>query len=210
MKTHINIGFVSILMLFLLQSCGSTRLVSSWTAPGTTTQHFNKVLVVGLMGSKDRMLRENVEKIIVQQLRSKGINAGSAFEEYGPKTFEEKNEASAIKELRDKGYDGAITVALLDKKKERNYNPDGVGFYPMPYPYRFWGYYSHIYGRIYEPGYYTVTNSFMLEASLYDLTNDKLLYSAQTRSVNPASPQSLASEFSSKIFENMNKSGIFK
>ncbi len=208
MKTHIKVGLICAVMLLLLQSCGSTRLVSSWTAPGTAEQHFDKVLVVGLMGSKDRMLRENVEKIIVQHLRNKGINAGSAFEEYGPKTFEGKNETSAVKELRDKGYDGAITVALLDKKKERNYNPGGVGFYPMPYPYRFWGYYNHMYGRIYEPGYYTVTNSFMLEASLYDLKNDKLLYSAQTRSVNPASPQSLASEFSSKIFENMSKSGV--
>ena len=36
------------------------------------------------------------------------------------------------------------------------------------------------------------------------------LYSAQTRSVDPASPQSLATEFSEKIFEDMSLKGVIK
>lgn len=207
MKTKYLTGLFTMVVL-LLYACGSTKLVSSWTAPGAGTQKFDKVLVVALMGDRDRMLRENVEKIIVQQLQHRGINAGSAFSEYGPKKFEGLNEESVIKRLKNNGYDGAITVALLDKSKEKSYNPGGVGFYPAPY--RFWGYYNWRYSRIYEPGYYTVNNKFMLEASLYDLNNDQLLYSAQTKSVNPASPQSLAAEFSDKIFENMSKSGVIK
>jgi hypothetical protein len=37
-----------------------------------------------------------------------------------------------------------------------------------------------------------------------------LIYSAQTRSVDPASPQSLATEFSEKIFEDMSLKGVIK
>jgi hypothetical protein len=196
--------FLSILLL----ACNTTRLVSSWKAPDVSAQKTGKVLVIALMGNRDRNLRENVENIIVDQLQKKGISAGSAFVEYGPKTFEGTNEKDALKKLENKGYDGAITIALLDKTKERQYNPGSIGYYPMGYR-RFWGYYNNVYGRIYEPGYYTVDNKFMLEANFYDLTADKLIYSAQTKSVNPASPESLASEFSSKIFDDMTKKGVF-
>lgn len=196
------------LISIILIACSSTKLISSWKAGEVSNQKFDKVLVVGLMGNKDRNLRENMEKIIVQQLESKGINAGSAFAEYGPKTFEGSDEPSTHEKIKNKGYDGVITIALLDKSKEKNYNPGMMGVYPNRY--RFWGYYRNIYGRIYEPGYYTVTNKFMLEANVYDLNTDKLIYSAQTRSVDPASPQSLATEFSNKIFEDMNIKGVIK
>lgn len=204
---NIGLGCVLFFLIFLV-SCGSTKLISSWKAPDVSDQKFSKVLVIGLMGNKDRSLRENVENIIIQQLQTKGINAGSAFAEYGPRTFEGLDEPAALKKLRNKGYDGAVTVALLDKSKEKRYNPGMTGLYPGTY--RFWGYYRTIYTRIYEPGYYTISNKFMLEASVYDLNSDKLIYSAQTKSVDPASPQSLASEFSDKIFEDMSKKGVIK
>jgi len=209
MKNINYIGRFGVLAILLLSiSCSSTQLISSWKAPESQDRKFDKVLVIGLMSNKDRNLRENVENIITEQLRAKGINAGSAFAEYGPKTFEGLKEEEAIKTLRSKGYDGAITVALLDKRKERAYNPGMMGVYPNPY--RFWGYYNSMYMRVYEPGYYAVSNRFMLEANIYDLKADKLVYSAQTRSVDPASPQSLATEFSNKIFEDMNKKGVIK
>lgn len=204
-----NIGLACLsFILILLVACSSTKLISSWKSPDVSNQKFNKMLVIGLMGNKDRSLRENVENIIVQQLQTKGIYAGSAFAEYGPKTFEGLDEPTVLKKLRNKGYDGAVTIALLDKSKEKRYNPGMVGVYPGTY--RFWGYYRTIYTRIYEPGYYTVSNKFMLEASVYDLNSDKLIYSAQTKSVDPASPQSLASEFSDKIFEDMSKKGVIE
>jgi len=209
MKRIGNIRMAGTLFLLMLATaCGTTRLVSSWKAPEVSDLKFNKVLVIGLMGNKDRNLREHVESIIVGQLQAKGINAGSAFAEYGPKTFEELDETTAFNRLKNKGYDGAITVALLDKTKEKTYTPGMVGYYPMPY--RFWGYYRSTYARVYEPGYYSVNNNFMLEGNLYDLSNDKLVYSAQTKSVNPASPESLAKEFSDKIFDDMSKKGVIK
>lgn len=209
MKSIGNIRLAGVLFLLMLAAaCGTTRLVSSWKAPEVSDLKFNKVLVIGLMSSKDRNLRENVERIIVGQLQAKGVNAGSAFAEYGPKTFEDIDEPTAFNKLKDKGYDGVITIALLDKSKEKTYTPGMAGYYPMPY--RFWGYYRSVYARVYEPGYYSVNNNFMLEGNLYQLNNDKLVYSAQTKSVNPASPESLATEFSNKIFEDMSKKGVIK
>lgn len=210
MKKPVLTGIIGFAFLFaiLLNACSSTKLISSWTAPDASIQKYNKVLVIGLMGAKDRSLRENVENTIARDLQQHGINAGSALAEYGPKAFEGLNEEAALKKIRNKGYDGTFTIALLDKTKEKVYNPGMVSV--VPQTFGFWGYYRTVYTRIYEPGYYSVTNKFMLEANFYSLNTEKLIYSAQTKSSDPASPQSLATEFSKKLFEDMVNKGVLK
>lgn len=200
--------FIILLCACMLSSCSSTKLVSSWTAKDLNIQQSNKILVIALMGAKDRKLRENVENSIVEHLKTRGLSAGSALVEYGPKDFEGLEEKIAIQKIKAKGYDGTFTIALLDKSKNKQYVPGGIGI--MPYPYGFWGYYRPMYARVYEPGYYQVTNRFMLEANFFNLTNDKLVYSAQTKSVDPKSPQSLAAEFSKILFDDMMKKGVTK
>lgn len=199
---------VSFLFFLLLNACNSTRIVSSWADAQGTIEKSNRILVIGLMGAKDRSLKENVENVTVQNLKAHGINAGSALAEYGPKAFEGLSESQVLKKIRDKGYDGTFTIALLDKIKEKNYNRGSMGMWPGPY--RFWGYYHMVYARVYEPGYYTVTNKFILEANFYNLSTDKLIYSIQTKSLDPSSPQALATDFNKRLFDDMINKGVIK
>ncbi|ATP56187.1 hypothetical protein CPT03_06755 [Pedobacter ginsengisoli] len=201
------IGMVFLFAL-LLNACNSTKIISSWADAQGTIEKSNKILVIALMGAKDRNLKENVENITVQNLKAHGINAGSALAEYGPKAFEGLNEAEALKKIRNKGYDGTFTIALLDKTKQKRYNPGSVGMWPGPY--RFWGYYHFMYGRIYEPGYYSVTNKFILEANFYSLNTEKLIYSVQTKSLDPSSPRALAADFNKRLFDDMVSKGVIK
>jgi hypothetical protein len=194
----------------LLNACNSTRLVSSWKAPDGALQSYHKILVIGVMGAKDREIREKVENEIVTGFQARGINAGSAYAEYGPKTFENMNENTVLKKMRDKEYDGTFTIALLDKAKQKRYVPGSVSYFPGPYYDRFWGYYSTVYSRLYEPGYYTITTNYLLEANFYNLTTGKLLYSAQTKSFDPGNAQKLASDFSKTVLDDMAKKGIIK
>jgi len=210
MKKLLLPGAIGIVLLFalLLNACNSTRVISSWADPQGTIEKSNKVLVIGLMGAKDRSLKENVENVTVQNLKARGINAGSALSEYGPKAFEGLSESQALKKIKNKGYDGTFTIALLDKTKEKNYNPGSVSIWPRTY--RFWGYYHTMYARVYEPGYYTITNKFILEANFYSLNTDKLIYSLQTKSSDPSSPQALAADFNKRLFYDMISKGVIK
>lgn len=210
MKKLLLPGAIGMVLLFaiLLNACNSTKIISSWADPQGTIEKSNKVLVIGLMGAKDRSLKENVENVTVQNLKAHGINAGSALAEYGPKAFEGLSESQALKKIKNKGYDGTFTIALLDKTKEKNYNPGSVSIWPRTY--RFWGYYHTMYARVYEPGYYTVTNKFILEANFYSLNTDKLIYSVQTKSSDPSSPQALATDFNKRLFDDMISKGVIK
>lgn len=212
MKKTMSAGTIGMffLLAILLSSCSPrTSIVSSWTKPDLPAAQYQKVLVIGLMGSKDRPLQEEVENSMMKALNAHGINAGSAYAEYGPKAFQGLTEKEALKKIRDKGYDGTFTIALLDRRKEKRYTPPSVGFAPYP-SFGFWGYYRHVYGRIYQPGYYTVSTNFVLEANFYRLGADQLIYSAQTKTAAPDSPQILATDFTNTLVQDMISKGILK
>ncbi|MEJ7557664.1 MAG: hypothetical protein WKF66_05100 [Pedobacter sp.] len=211
MKTFFKSTVVALLTTCaLISSCSNTKLLSSYVSPNSKLNKSSKVLVMAMMGDQDKKLRANMEKIMVQNLQARGINAGSAIEQFGGDSLKSLDEKTAMKKIKDKGFDGAFTIALLDKTKESTYKHGRMAI--APYPYRFWGYYnnyySNFYGRVYIPGYYSDDNKFILEGSVYSLDSDKLLYSAKTKTFNPSSPQSLASEFTKKLLNDMYKNGV--
>src|SRR5437588_12763157 len=102
MKKYLLVVLAGIVCLsgILLNACNSTRLVSSWKAPDGSLQQYHKILVIGLMGAKDREIRENVENAMVASFQARGINAGAALAEYGPRTFENLDENTVLQKIR--------------------------------------------------------------------------------------------------------------
>ncbi|TCK85694.1 hypothetical protein [Albibacterium bauzanense] len=197
-----------IIALFIFSGCSSTRLVSSWKAPDETVKQYNKVLVLGLMDPKNLELRENLEKGLVQGFLTNGMASGSAYIEYGPKAFEKLTEKEAVAKITDNGYDAVLVVALLDRSKDKDYVPGSVSYRPYTYYNYFWGFYQTVYARIYNPGYYTESTNYTLEANFYDLSTKALKYSAQTKSFNPSSARSLGTELSQVIMTDMINKGV--
>jgi hypothetical protein len=191
----------------LLISCNTTRITSSWSLPGASAHKYNKVLIIGMTGAKDRELRENMENSVAKGLNAYGINAVTASTKYGPKTFQNMSDDEAAKMVKDDGFDGVIMVALLDKNKEEYYTPGRVARTPYAIVRSRWSRnYRVLYDRVYTPGYYSTTTNFELEANFYDA--DTLQYSAQATSFNPGSPTTLATDFSKSIIDDMIKKGL--
>lgn len=206
----VAIGLICLPMLFL-SGCNTTRVISSWKVPDASLRSYNKILVIGLMDAKERGLREEIENKLVAAFNIEGIAAGSSYSEYGPKAFDGLTEQESLNKINSNGYDGAFIVVLLDKSKEKTYNP-GYMYYTPYFGYygRFWPYYNTLYGRIWGPGYYTESTNYIIEANFYDLKKDKLEYSAQTKSFNPSSSRSLASELSEKLLQDMMSQNIIQ
>lgn len=202
---------LAILPVFFTACSSGTRITSSWRSPDapSSAAAFKKVMVVAVLSDQNRGLQQAMETQLVNELLSKGIAAASSYQTYGPGSF--KNENQAKRQLRNSGADAIMTIVLLDKTKEKNYVPGNVTYEPWgwgPYYGHFWGYYRYYYGRIYTPGYYTTNTSYFWESNLYDLRNDKLIYSVQTESFDPSSAISLSKDYSHKIVDNMMKQGV--
>lgn len=201
--------WVFVILLLVLLGCSTSRITSSWKVENTTPQKYNKIMVLGLIKETDRSMQEGMENHLVGDLQALGYNAVSSLREYGPKAFENMNEEAAINKIRDNGVDAVLTVVLLDKEKERKYVPGNTYYSPYGYYYnRFWGYRTTLYHRIYEPGYYVTDTRYFWESNLYDMSNQKLVYSVQTQSFDPASSESLAHEYGQMIVNDMVKNRV--
>jgi len=193
----------------LLAACSSTKVTSSWKSPevSSSTLSMKKIMVAALLPERNRELQKSMEKQLVDELKSKGIDAVSAYEVYGPKYFPQ-DEHKAINKLQQSGVDGFLTIVLLDKNKEQNYNPGYSQFQPVGYYRNWFGYYRTVYGRVYTPGYYNTQTRYYWESNLYDLPGEKLIYSAQSESFDPSSVNHLASDYSGKLVNDMMKQGL--
>jgi hypothetical protein len=192
-----------LIMVLFLAGCSTSRITSSWKDDTTTPRKYDKVLVVGLIGEPDRTMKEKMEQHMVGDLKELGYNAVGSVQEYGPKAFENIKEEEVLKLLYNRGIDAVITIVMLDKVKERYYEPAWVR------NNRFWGYYSSMYDRVYTPGYYSATDTkYFWESNFYDMNDWRLLYSAQSQSFEPGSANSLAHEYGLMIIKDMTKNKI--
>ncbi len=208
MKTRF---YISIVFALLLAGCSSSRITYSWKSDSVPVKTYNKIIVVALIKNNDLAMREKMEAHLVGDLSEHGYTVISSLKEYGPKSFENISEQEAISKLKSSGVDAVVTIVLLDKKREQYYVPGRVFYSPYTiYQRRFWGYYSTIYDRIYSPGYYQVDTRYFWESNFYEGENRELLYSAQTKSFDPASTETLAHQYGKLIVADMAKNGIIK
>src|SRR4030095_11385643 len=201
------ISLISLIFLVsLISFCctgASTDFSGSWKKPGYTGQKFNNILVVAI--SNDIIKRSNVEDAVVRQLRDNKINAGSSIKVLDYSKLQQDNahldstkREETKSQLKSLGYDGVITVSLLDIKEKTEYVP-GTSYYTP-------GFYSYWYGTytyVNNPGYYVNKTSVYLETRLYDLGTEDLLWAGQPVTENPTDIKEFAASFSASIVPKM-------
>lgn len=204
-----RILFIYVVMVLVAISCSTSKITTSWKAENTAPQQYKKILVLGLIRDADRTKQMNMEIHLVGDLQEMGYHAVSSLQEYGPKFFDNMDEETSLSKIKNNGVDAVITIVLLDKQKERKYVPGNMFYSPYGYYYnRFWGYRTALYHRIYEPGYYVTDTKYFWESNFYEMSTQKLLYSAQTQSFDPADSESLGHEYGKLIVKDMVKNDV--
>lgn len=193
-------------LLILSYGCTTSKITNSWISDDIAPQKFQKIMVLGLIKESDRSIQQKMENHFVGDLKDLGYNAISSLQEYGPKAFDKMTEEEAISKLKNSGVDAVITIVLLDKVRERNYVPSRINYSPYGYyQNRFWGYRGSLYNRIYEPGYYIIDTKYFWESNLYEMNTQKLIYSVQTQSFDPANSEIMGHEYGKMIVNRMVK-----
>lgn len=192
-------------------SCVTTKITSHWKSPEHPSILAKRILVMAIVRRDDRSVRETMERHLTGDLRSKGYDAVSAWDVFGPKAFEHMSEDEALASLRSNGYDAVLTIVLLNKDRERSYYPGSFYFSPFIYYYNnFWGYQAMMMNRVYQPGYYVTSTRYFWESNLYDMKSQQLVYSVQTRSFEPSSTESMAHEYGQIIASEMDAKALMK
>lgn len=197
-------------LFLLLAACSSTNVLNSWKDKEVVEQTtLKKVMVLAMVPEKERVLRQELESEMVEDLQKRGFTAVSALQEYGPKSFVGMNEKQVMQQLDRSKIDGVITISLQDTETSEHYKPGTVRYEPYAVRYnRFYRTYQTFYERIYTPGYTEQQTNYFFETNLYHLNSNKLLYSAQSKSFDPSSASQIAKEVAKAVVKDMEKNNI--
>jgi len=195
MKQFFIILAVLLAALFFA-GCSSTTMQSSWKAPGAsyTKEQFKKVMVVALF--KDETTRRIAEDKIVAKnpaFRASYMNLGKDQQNMDEATFK----AFVAKE----GYDAVLTVHLVDIQNSTSYVP---GTYQGGY----YGWYGMNYGGFYSQGYYTEDKNYIVETNVFSVSQDKLLWSGITSTLNPTDINRTIDEIWNAVVTRMKREGF--
>lgn len=190
-------------LVLMAGSCTSTKITSSWREPDKeiVVDQINKVLVVALF--QNETSRHKAEDEMAGYLKGKGIVSYN----YLDANFNERNEDALRDKIRSDGFDGAITMRLVDIDKEKIYTP-GYGA-PYPFSYRnFSGYYYRSWSFLSTPGYYSTTKTYTIETNVYSIKEDRIIWTGLTETTNVDGVKAMTEEVVKVVYRKMMKEGF--
>ena len=202
MKT---IALLSLPLLLLFVACSTSKVTNSYTSHHSSAPA-KRILVLGLFSDKNSKAKRAMENELAKDLSKFGYDAVTATDDFGATTFSGLTEQQAVQKLHDEGIQNVVTITLVDKNKQKRYVPSTYGYAPG-----FWGYYSYYspWGYSpYRPGYTEVNTSYVFETNLYDVNNNQLLYSAESKTVDAGSMATLANDYARSVVRDMKRKNV--
>jgi hypothetical protein len=181
MKNTRQIIFLLTLLPLCLVGCGpSTKITASWLNEQQTPQ-INRVLIIAV--SKNKISRRLWEDSFVKQFAAKNIKALASYTiEAEPIPPEEESVLQIVQKAK---ADTVIITHLIDSKTTTTWHPGSVHYAPTAFYHGMYGYYNAAYRAVYTPPTSTTRTVVRLETNMYDAASTRLLWAAQSSTVNP-------------------------
>jgi len=192
---------------FLIVSCSSSKIASSWQKPGFENKDYKTILVMAILNPDSKWsFRQSLEDHMANDLKAKNVHAISSSRLYGPLYFDKLNASEALAKVNTEKISAVLTIVLLDKGQESSYVP---GYLRNPtqddYYMCWWDYYSSVKSRVCTPGYYIQDTKYYWESNIYVGPSKELIYSAKSDSFDPGSTDQLAHEYGQSIVKDIKK-----
>lgn len=176
---------VAALMAAILGGCASTHITSAWQDPDLRRVPFRKVLVV--FQHSDPELRMRLERSMAAEIPN-SVPAHAIFNDA------EVRDLERVKvRVRADGFDSAVIMRVVSVDREVSYVPGRL--HAVPAYYRgFYGYWGYGWRSVYEPGYMRSDRVVNIATNVYSVADDKLVWSSQSETFNPASLRTAVAE----------------
>ncbi|PPL03086.1 iron-containing alcohol dehydrogenase [Parapedobacter indicus] len=213
MKAQTTTNILPLIVCFLISACStSTRITGSWKDPAVdaSTGESKSVLVMPL--SRNIEVRTKLENALAAKAAELNIKAVKSSDIFTPDFFQEiPPRDELLNKIRQTGVDAILTVSLIDTESDTRYVRGTTRYAPLPLYNWYGGFYSYFnywHPIMYDPGYYVTDKTYFLETNLYNTQTDRLIWSAQSETVNPSSIDAFAKEYPEVLLERMIKDGL--
>ena len=200
-KRRLSMAACGALLLPLLAGCATTKLSEAWSDPSIQSPvQFKKVLV--LYVHPDSYQRRVAEDALFMNVKSTEVIQG-----YRVLPDELLKDVEKAKEFIGKtGIDGVIAMRLVEVDKETSWVP-GSSYGPYSSFYGYWGY---AWPTVYDPGYMRTDTYVKLETMVYQMADGKLIYAAQSSSMNPDSARQIADDLAIELRKDLQRRGLIR
>ena len=180
----------------LLAACSSTSLNSVYRDPKFTGGPFRKLIVIGLGASEGG--RAQFENAVADKLATRNVLAVASGNLIAAQ--EDVTRAAVREWVQSDGYDAVIVTRLVDTQKQTSYQP--------PTYTDFYGYWGNYGSYVTSPGYVLETTTLIIETTLFDASNGRVVYSAMSKSFQPSSRDQVIRELVPLLVNDMAKRGL--
>jgi hypothetical protein len=208
---HTSVRFLFLLLMVAALTplhAGSTKMVSSWSAPEAKGVTFNKLLAVVVTAMP--VTRQQAEDEIVSILRKRGNSAQASYELLSEAELEDL--ASAKAKVASSGADGAILLRLHTFNRSTSHQPYGGAnappirdrVDPTFQEYTFFSDHASSDDLTYDKMVVEI------ETMVYSLKDDKLLWRGVSRTKQPLGPRIVTQEIMKEVAKKMKQQGLIK
>lgn len=192
--------------MILMNSCASTDHVRDWASSEAYKRDFENILIMGLVNKVS--LRNDIEYEMVDAAHKIGLKATNSMALFPPELGKPFDDTERVKErLQERGFDGILTVALIDYTAERYVRPENK-YVPLIYYDRFTNYYYRTEALVYRPGYFSLQTRYFLETNLYEIIGGKLVWSGRSYLFDPNDVDRFVAKYAKRLFKELVTAGV--
>lgn len=205
--------FVILLVSGMIVSCSPiSRITGSWVEPSAKGKLLSGKTIFIASLTRNIKVRTELENGFTQLVAVKNIKTVKGSDYFNPEFYKKIPAEKALQtQIKNSGADYVLTISLINKNSETRYVPGTRGYAPYPrfgWYGGFYSYYNYWYPMFYEPGYYVTDRTYFMETNLYDLDGNKLIWSAQSETVNPGSIDNFVNTYPKVLVDQLVKDGL--
>jgi hypothetical protein len=184
----------------LTASCATTKMTHVWR-DDTYRGAIRKVVVIGIFKEPDT--RKIFEDEFADRLRARGVDATASRKIASDAEMPDKD--VVIRKIREFGADTVLVTRVVDMETVKTSVP-GQG-YAVP---SYYGYYGMYYGYSYRPGYTLQEGFAYLETNLYNVGDEKLIWSGRSTTKLSATRYELIQAFVKTMIDGLSDAKLIR
>lgn len=204
--------WITMLIATLLSGCATNTELLSVSRDKESNGAFSTVFVIAISDNED--VRSTVEQSLAARIANAGAKAVISTKVMpGQLASMSKDElrAKAEEAVKSSGADSALVAILLKDEVREDYLPPTMQQYPIPSTPIYMGYGSYVgynYDTVIVPGYFDKTREVFIQTSVFDASNGKAVWRAQSKTINPTDLTSSVSAFSNVLVTRLVEDGM--
>ncbi|WP_291781207.1 hypothetical protein [Cecembia sp.] len=206
--------FVILAVLVFAACSPATKITRSWSSPEKSSYGYNNMFVAVVLS--DITLRQVIENDIQSKLQRVGVSSTASNATIQPNfwTSTDLTKSAMVNVVRESDKDAIMTVSLIDVQNEQRYIPGnmmmggpmmGPGAWGMG---NFGGFWGMNHGMMMTPGHVVNDRKYFVEINVYDTESELLVWSAQSKTINPKSLEKASKEFAEVVLKRMSEEGV--